>query len=98
MKKFLLTLILVSFSFAAVAQMVFPNVWNNGFSVTLDAWNTSDNNVSCMGPIYLQMEDNTRETIHVYEFIFPRGWLYRTYYPRAFNTRIQYISHGIFCH
>jgi hypothetical protein len=99
MKKIFITLVLFLLSFAAVANSVFPQVWNNGRSVSLNAWNTTEQQVRCSGAIYLDMSDNSRDTISVFEYIWPRGSLYRTYYPR-FSTpdvRIQSVSHSVWC-
>ncbi len=97
MKKFFLASALAMFSFAAAAQMVFPHVWNNRNSVSIDAWNSSDRNVMCWGSIYLELDENRRETLHVNEYIWARGSLYRTYYPMTFGATIQSLSHSVYC-
>ncbi len=97
MKK---TLVIIAFflvSFAAVANSVFPHVWNNGHSVTFDAWNTSDRQVRCSGPIYMRMNDNSQDTIHIHEYLWPRQSMNRTYYPNSVGKTIQSVSHGVFC-
>ncbi len=99
MKKIFITLVLFLLSFAAMANSVFPRVWNNGRTVTLDAWNPTDQQVSCSGQIYVELSDNSRESISVFEFIWPRGSIYRTYYPRisAPDVRIERVSHSVWC-
>lgn len=95
MKKFFAVSL---FAFAAVAQAsVFPHVWNNGRTVTLDAWNHSDRQVRCSGPIYLELSDNRRDTIHVFEYLWPRQSLYRTYYPNTVGATIERVSHSVWC-
>lgn len=98
MKKFILASFLALFSFAAAAQMVFPYVYNNRYSVSLQAWNSSDKSVSCWGSIQLDLDENRRDTIFVNEYIFPRGNLYRTYYPTPMSAKIEFVSHSVFCH
>jgi hypothetical protein len=97
MKKFLLALVLTTVSLSAFAQMVFPRVWNNRSSVSLDAWNSTDRNVTCWGQIYLDLNDNRRESLSVHEFLWPRGSIYRTYYPHTMGATIEYVSHSVFC-
>ncbi len=99
MKKTFVVIALFLVSFAAVANSVFPHVWNNGRSVTLDAWNTTDQQVRCNGQIYMNMSDNSTDSVSIFEYIWPRGSLYRTYYPR-FSTpelRITSVSHSVWC-
>jgi hypothetical protein len=92
------TIALIVLAFAAVANAsVYPHVWNNGRNVTLDAWNTSDRQVRCSGPIYLTMEDNSQDTIFVHEYLWPRQSLYRTYYPNSVGQQIRSVSHGVWC-
>ncbi len=99
MKKIFIVLALFLVSFAAVANSVFPQVWNNGRSVSLNAWNTYDRQVRCSGQIMLEMSDNSRDSIYVHEYIWPRGSLYRTYYPHitAPDVRISHVSHSVWC-
>jgi hypothetical protein len=99
MKNIFITLALFLLSFAAVANAVYPRVWNSGRTVTLDAWNSTDQQVRCTGAIYIDMSDNSRDTINVLEYIWPRGTLYRTYYPRftAPEVRIDRVSHSVWC-
>lgn len=97
MKKTFVIIALFLVSFAAVANSVFPHVWNNGRNVTLDAWNTSDRQVRCSGPIYMTMEDNSQDTIFVHEYLWPRQSLYRTYYPNSIGKQIRSVSHGVWC-
>lgn len=93
-----MTIALIVLVFAAVANAsVFPHVWNNGRNVTIDAWNHSDRQVRCSGPIYMRMDDNTQDTVYVHDFIWPRGHLYRTYYPNSVGKQIQSVSHGVWC-
>ncbi len=98
MKKFILASALCLFSFAAAAQMVFPHVWNNRNSVSIDAWNSSDRSVTCWGSVYLNLSENRHETMNVNEYIWPHGTLYRTYYPMTFGATIESLSHSIYCH
>lgn len=83
---------------AAVAQASgYPWVRNNGNSVTLDYWNSTDRDERCNGTIYLDMEDGTRDSIHVYEFVWRRGSLYRTYRPMNSSGRIMHTQSSVYC-
>ena len=84
-------------TFAALANAGTPWVRNNGNSVTLDYWNNSDRDERCSGTIYLDMEDGSRDHISVYEFVWKRGSLYRTYRPNTSGVRIQRASHSVWC-
>lgn len=89
---------LLVLAFAAVANAsVYPHVWNNGRSVSLDAWNTSDRQVRCSGPIYMRLDDDTQDTVYVHEYLWPRQSMYRTYYPNSFGKQIKSVSHGVWC-
>ncbi|MFL5784804.1 MAG: hypothetical protein ACJ76H_09360 [Bacteriovoracaceae bacterium] len=98
MKKIIFAVVLLVSATAAFAQMmVFPHVYNNRTSVTVDAWNTNDRSVVCWGPIYLDLDQNRRETLNINEYIFPRGSLYRTYRPMTLNATIESVSHSVYC-
>jgi hypothetical protein len=93
-----MTIALIAFAFAAVANAsVFPHVWNNGRSVTFDAWNTTDKQVRCTGPIYMTMDDSSQDTIYVHEYLWPRQSMNRTYYPNSVGKTIRSVSHGVWC-
>ncbi len=94
MKKFFALVLLMS-SVSAFAGI--PHVWNNGNTVSFDYWNSSDRDERCSGPIYLTMEDGSRETIQVYEFVWRRGSVYRTYFPNMSGQRIANVSHAVWC-
>jgi hypothetical protein len=97
MKKLSLATALFLLSFAALANSVYPNVYNNGRSVTLNAWNNSDQSIRCSGRIEMEMSDNTRDSVYVSELIWPRGTLNRTYYPTFSSVTISNISHSVYC-
>lgn len=98
MKKTIAALGLLVLSFAAVANInTIPHVWNNGRTVTFDVWNSSDRDIRCSGPVYLELSDNRRDTIHVYEWVRARGSAYRTYYPNTIGATIERVSHGVWC-
>lgn len=98
MKKTIIALALFVVSFAAVANInTFPHVWNNGSSVSFDVWNSSDRDIRCSGPIYLELEDNKRDTVQVYEFVWARRSVYRTYYPNTIGAKILSVSHAVWC-
>lgn len=84
-------------TFAAMANAGTPWVRNNGTSVTLDYWNSSDYDQRCSGSIYLDMEDGSRNNIRVYEFVWKRGSIYRTYRPNTSGVRIRNVSHSVWC-
>lgn len=92
------TIALIVLAFAAVANAsIYPHVWNNGRFATLDAWNHSDRQVRCSGPVYMRMEDNTQDTVFVHEYIWARGHLYRHVYPNSIGKQIRSVSHGVWC-
>lgn len=92
------TIALIILAFAAVANAtVIPHVWNNGRNVTVSAWNSSERQVRCSGPIYMTMEDNTQDTVYVHEYIWPRGSINRIYYPNSFGKQISRVSHSVWC-
>lgn len=80
-----------------LAHAGYARVWNNGTSVTLDYWNSSDRDERCSGSIYLDLEDGRRDSIRVHEFVWRRGSIHRRYYPNLFNTRIRRVSHSVYC-
>lgn len=94
MKKFFALALLV---FTTTAFAGIPHVWNNGSTVTFDYWNSSDRDERCSGPIYLELEDGSRDTIHVYEYVWRRGSVYRTYFPNTVGQRIERVSHAVWC-
>lgn len=99
MKKTFTILALSLCSFAAVANIYpFPNVWNNGRTVSFDVWNSSERDIRCSGPIFLTLEENKRETINVFEYVRARGSAYRTFYPNTFGARILQVSHSVWCY
>lgn len=92
------TFALIVLAFAAVANAsVYPHVWNNGRSVTFDAWNTTDRQVRCSGPIYMTMADNSQDTVYVHEYLWPRQSTRRNYYPNTMGQDIKRVSHGVWC-
>lgn len=94
MKKFFALAVLVATTSAFAG---FPQVWNNGSTVTFDYWNSSDRDERCNGPIYLTMDDNSTDTIQVFEFVWRRGSVHRTYWPNTVGKQIRSVSHSVWC-
>ncbi|MCM2348768.1 MAG: hypothetical protein NDI69_02025 [Bacteriovoracaceae bacterium] len=100
MKKFF-TGLLLALSFTAIAEnesIVYPSVYNYGYNVQVQVWNTTDRNVTCSGYVNMRTEQGHTNSEYYYDWISPRFTSYRSYYPRRANDRIISVSHSIFCH
>lgn len=93
--------LLIAFSFSAMAEnaaveVVYPNVYNSGYSVQVRVWNNENRSVHCSG--YINMTtDQGRDSKYFSDLVSPRMTSYRTVYPSRINTRILSVSHNIFC-
>lgn len=93
MKLFFL---LCALSAPTFAQALFPQVFNQGRSVQVQAMNNSVFNFNCSGPVYVTLENNDQETHYYYEYVRSYGFSTRYFYPRG-NQNIRFVNHSIFC-
>ena len=97
MKNFLLGFALTTFASSAIAfDYVWPNVYNWGNRVEVQAHNNTDRGVWCSGSIYMTLENNQDENHYFSEYLSSRGFIYRSVYPRG-NKRISRMNHSISC-
>jgi uncharacterized protein YsxB (DUF464 family) len=99
MKKIILGLVLAlsSSAFAAKNISVYPSVYNFGYSVQVQIWNTTEKTVSCSGFINMFMDNNQQESQYYSEFVTARFNSIRNIYPRQMNVRVTSVSHSIYC-
>ncbi|MFL5784803.1 MAG: hypothetical protein ACJ76H_09355 [Bacteriovoracaceae bacterium] len=92
--KTLLTLCLFLASLSAFAG--YPQVYNNGSTISLDYWNNSDRDERCNGTIDIRYNDNSSDYVRVYELAWHRGTIHRTYFAEPGKV-IEYINSNVYC-
>ena len=96
MKSFIIGLLLF-FSTSTFAQIIYPSVYNTGYSAQISVNNNTDKSISCSGNIMMYLEDNTTESRYVYIPVSPRFSTFQTVSPMSFK-RINYLNHSILCY
>ena len=85
-------------SLRATAQVnVYPQIFNLGHSIQLQIQNTTNQNIYCTGPIYLNTQQGHMETSFYSDIIRKGGYSTRFFYLINFNDRVSFASHSIFC-
>lgn len=99
MKTFLLAMAFAT-SFAASAQVyVYPTIFNFGNSVQVQIHNTTKEDISCSGTVYMNTQLGRMETGYYFDQIRKGSMSMRTFYPMMMDARdrISYAHHSIYC-
>lgn len=95
---FLLSSLLISgLAMGKADTVIFPQVYNYGFSVQVSVWNYTDRSVNCNGSLFLTYQSGARETEYFFEMVPARFTSYRNINSRRLNDRITQVTHGISC-
>lgn len=85
------------FLFASIAQAGIPYIWNNGRTFTFEYWNSSNRDETCYGPVYLKMEDGSKDTVMVREWVNAHRSGHRQYWTNIPGVSIKTIAHNVWC-
>ncbi|MBA2403662.1 MAG: hypothetical protein H0V66_02740 [Bdellovibrionales bacterium] len=98
MKTFLLALTLATSLSAAAQVSVYPTIFNFGNSAQVQIHNTTEDDISCSGTVYMHTQLGRMETGYYFDRVYKGSFSMRSFYIMDMNDRISYSSHSIFCH
>ena len=97
MKKFCFLLLLSSYLPLKADVTIFPQIINFGSFVQVQVLNSTQDNLNCSGPLYLNLGSGRMESSYYMEFIFKGNLSNRFFYPMKREERVLFASHSITC-
>ena len=97
MKKFCFLLLLSSYLPLKADVNIFPQIINYGSFIQVQVFNSTQENLNCSGPLYLNLGSGKIESSFYMEFIFKGQFSARSFYPIKRDDRVIFVSHSIFC-
>ena len=90
-------LLVSSIALAQPDGVIFPQVYNFGYSVQVNVWNTTDQYVNCSGFLFMTTQNGFRDSQYYFDYVPPRFNSFKQIYVRRGDDRIISVSHSVMC-